>query len=158
MNKDRFWITATFWDPKGGCCSQVWLYITMEEYLILTSQWILITNTINSWQPNLTVFSLIQKKTVFPLPQMNKKTKQNQFSLPIRSASPHLYTDTTKIKPESSGQGCPRCGGSVFKAEEVVEKGQIFHKKCFTCIKCNRPQDDKLQVRKHCIIWKLKPY
>ena len=35
----------------------------------------------------------------------------------------------------------------MFKAEEVVEKGRIYHRKCFTCIKCNRPQDDKLQVR-----------
>ena len=45
-----------------------------------------------------------------------------------------------------SSQGCPRCGGSVFKAEEVIEKGRTYHKKCFTCVKCNRPQDDKLQV------------
>ena len=45
------------------------------------------------------------------------------------------------------GRGCPRCGGAVFEAEKVVEKGLAYHKKCFTCSKCNRPQDDKLQVQ-----------
>ena len=44
-------------------------------------------------------------------------------------------------------EACPRCGGAVFEAEKVVEKGLAYHKKCFTCSKCNRPQDDKLQVR-----------
>ncbi len=75
-----------------------------------------------------------------------KKTFLN-LNIFFRSASPHLYTDTTKIKPEVRNQGCPRCGGAVFQAEGVVEKGLAYHKKCFTCVKCNRPQDDKLQVR-----------
>ena len=36
---------------------------------------------------------------------------------------------------------------SIFiLAEEIVEKGHSYHKKCFTCINCNRPQLDKLQV------------
>ena len=26
-----------------------------------------------------------------------------------------------------------RCGGAVFKAEEIVEKGRNFHLPCFTC-------------------------
>ena len=59
--------------------------------------------------------------------------------------SPLLWTDTTTILP-MDGQGCPRCGGAVFKQEEVIEKGRNFHKRCFTCKKCNRPQADKLQV------------
>ena len=33
-----------------------------------------------------------------------------------------------------------------FQAEEIVEKGHSYHKRCFTCINCNRPQLDKLQV------------
>jgi ribosomal protein S27AE len=71
--------------------------------------------------------------------------------------TPQIYPDTTIIKATSynqeqheqrqqSGRGCPRCGGAVFEAEKVVEKGITYHKKCFTCAKCNRPQDDKLQV------------
>ena len=43
-------------------------------------------------------------------------------------------------------RGCPRCGGVVFEAEKVVEKGLTYHKRCFRCATCNRPQDDKLQV------------
>jgi hypothetical protein len=40
--------------------------------------------------------------------------------------------DTKTIKaPE--GQGCPRCGGSVFAAELMLSKGQVrqFHFVCF---------------------------
>lgn len=34
--------------------------------------------------------------------------------------------DTKTIKaPE--GQGCPRCGGSVFAAELMLSKGQVSH-------------------------------
>ena len=29
---------------------------------------------------------------------------------------------------------------------QVVEKGRAFHRRCFTCSTCARPQDDKLQV------------
>ena len=43
-------------------------------------------------------------------------------------------------------KGCPRCGGAVFQAEEIIEKGISFHKKCFTCCQCTRPLNDKLQV------------
>lgn len=57
-----------------------------------------------------------------------------------------LYSDTAKITPNDKNEGCPRCGGAVFSAEEVIEKGLTYHKRCFTCISCNRPQVDKLQV------------
>ena len=39
-----------------------------------------------------------------------------------------------------------RCGGCVYSAEEVVEKGRHFHTSCFTCKKCSKPLADKLQV------------
>ena len=58
---------------------------------------------------------------------------------------PLLWADTTTILPVD-GKGCPRCGGAVFKQEEVMEKGRNFHKRCFSCKKCHRPQADKLQV------------
>ena len=50
------------------------------------------------------------------------------------------------IKPNNENQGCPKCGGSVFEAERITEKGRNYHKRCFVCCKCKRPQDDKLQV------------
>ncbi|EFX75802.1 hypothetical protein DAPPUDRAFT_306648 [Daphnia pulex] len=51
--------------------------------------------------------------------------------------------DTKTIKaPE--GQGCPRCGGSVFAAELMLSKGQEWHKKCFSCGDCHRPLDSVL--------------
>ena len=34
----------------------------------------------------------------------------------------------------------------LFQAEEVIEKGVSFHKKCFTCKSCSKPLNDKLQI------------
>ncbi|CAB4065063.1 Cysteine and glycine-rich protein 3,Cysteine and glycine-rich protein 2,Cysteine and glycine-rich protein 1,Muscle LIM protein Mlp84B [Lepeophtheirus salmonis] len=39
--------------------------------------------------------------------------------------------DTTSI-PAKSGEGCPRCEGKVFHAEQMFSKGKIYHKKCFS--------------------------
>ena len=32
--------------------------------------------------------------------------------------------------------------------KKVSEKGQVYHRRCFVCCKCHRPQEDKLQVAK----------
>lgn len=70
------------------------------------------------------------------------------YSEVTRHERPQTYPDTTIIKGNSgaSSKCCPRCKGTVFEAEKVVEKGLTYHRKCFTCVKCKRPQDDKLQV------------
>ena len=57
-----------------------------------------------------------------------------------------MYPDTTSVSTEDTTKSCPRCNGAVFQAEEVIEKGLSYHKRCFTCVNCNRPQTDKLQV------------
>ena len=57
-----------------------------------------------------------------------------------------MYPDTTSVSSEDTTKCCPRCNGAVFQAEEVIEKGISYHKRCFTCVNCNRPQTDKLQV------------
>ena len=59
--------------------------------------------------------------------------------------TPRNNVDVSAIKGGESN-GCPRCGGAVFEAEKVMEKGKAYHKRCFTCVTCNRPQEDKLQV------------
>lgn len=48
--------------------------------------------------------------------------------------------DTAVIKAPP-GQGCPRCGGVVFAAEEVLAKGRPWHRKCFKCKDCNKTLD-----------------
>ena len=63
-----------------------------------------------------------------------------------RPNSPMMYPDTTSVSTEDTTKSCPRCNGAVFQAEEVIEKGLSYHKRCFTCVNCNRPQTDKLQV------------
>lgn len=39
--------------------------------------------------------------------------------------APRMHVnDTASIKAEA-GKGCPRCGGVVFAAEEVLAKGRV---------------------------------
>ncbi|EDV37514.2 uncharacterized protein Dana_GF11368 [Drosophila ananassae] len=39
------------------------------------------------------------------------------------------------------GEGCPRCGGVVFAAEQVLSKGRPWHRKCFKCRDCTKTLD-----------------
>ncbi|XP_066999760.1 muscle LIM protein Mlp84B isoform X2 [Anabrus simplex] len=61
----------------------------------------------------------------------------------ISMARPFYNPDTTSIKAPA-GQGCPRCGGAVFAAEQQLAKGTMWHKKCFSCCQCHRPLDSVL--------------
>ncbi|KAK7874520.1 hypothetical protein R5R35_001601 [Gryllus longicercus] len=61
----------------------------------------------------------------------------------ISSFRPYYNPDTTSIKAPA-GQGCPRCGGAVFAAEQQLAKGTMWHKKCFNCCDCHRPLDSVL--------------
>ncbi|XP_021184617.1 muscle LIM protein Mlp84B isoform X5 [Helicoverpa armigera] len=61
----------------------------------------------------------------------------------ISASRPYYNPDTTSIKAPK-GQGCPRCGGMVFAAEQQLAKGTMWHKKCFNCAECHRPLDSML--------------
>ncbi|XP_044011940.1 muscle LIM protein Mlp84B-like isoform X2 [Aphidius gifuensis] len=61
----------------------------------------------------------------------------------ISASRPSYNPDTTAIKAPA-GQGCPRCGGMVFAAEQQLAKGTMWHKKCFNCNECHRPLDSML--------------
>ncbi|XP_077293234.1 muscle LIM protein at 60A isoform X2 [Arctopsyche grandis] len=61
----------------------------------------------------------------------------------ISMGRPFYNPDTTSIKAPK-GQGCPRCGGMVFAAEQQLAKGTMWHKKCFNCAECHRPLDSML--------------
>lgn len=61
----------------------------------------------------------------------------------ISRGRPFYNPDTTSIKA-APGQGCPRCGGAVFAAEQQLAKGTMWHKKCFNCAECHRPLDSTL--------------
>lgn len=61
----------------------------------------------------------------------------------LKNSRPFAPPSTTSIlAPE--GQGCPRCGGVVFAAEQQLAKGTVWHKKCFSCSQCHRPLDSVL--------------
>ncbi|XP_052861181.1 muscle LIM protein Mlp84B-like isoform X2 [Anopheles cruzii] len=61
----------------------------------------------------------------------------------LASQKPLVSNDTTLIKAPQ-GQGCPRCGGMVFAAEQQLAKGTMWHKKCFNCNECHRPLDSMI--------------
>nr|CAG4651579.1 EOG090X00ST [Triops cancriformis] len=54
-----------------------------------------------------------------------------------------LNPSTTSIKA-AEGEGCPRCGGAVYAAEQQLAKGTMWHKRCFSCADCKRPLDSVL--------------
>lgn len=39
---------------------------------------------------------------------------------------PAYATDTSIIKPGAPGEGCPRCGGAVFAAEQMLARGSVM--------------------------------
>lgn len=61
----------------------------------------------------------------------------------ISQSRPFADPSTTTIKA-APGQGCPRCGGTVFAAEQQLAKGTMWHQKCFNCAECHRPLDSTL--------------
>ena len=42
------------------------------------------------------------------------------------------------------GQGCPRCGGYVYHADQVFSKDRVWHKGCFKCQICHRNLDSRM--------------
>ena len=54
----------------------------------------------------------------------------------------NVYAETSKIV-SVDGTGCPRCGGAVFQAEEIIESGRCYHKQCFTCKSCQKNLGDR---------------
>jgi len=53
-----------------------------------------------------------------------------------------LVQDTKTIQGDKEDkETCPRCNGKVFHAEKMMSKKHCFHKKCFTCMECQRPLD-----------------
>ncbi|XP_050303043.1 muscle LIM protein Mlp84B-like isoform X5 [Anthonomus grandis grandis] len=56
----------------------------------------------------------------------------------VTSRAPLLPKAIAKA-PE--GEGCPKCGGYVYAAEQMLARGRAFHKSCFKCGDCNKGLD-----------------
>ncbi|KAG8229005.1 hypothetical protein J437_LFUL009168 [Ladona fulva] len=39
------------------------------------------------------------------------------------------------------GEGCPRCGGYVYAAEQMLARGRSWHRGCFKCNACTKRLD-----------------
>lgn len=60
------------------------------------------------------------------------------------SANRPFYNPNTTSIMARKGEGCPRCGGSVFMAEQQLAKGSMWHKSCFSCSQCRKPLDSMI--------------
>lgn len=56
-------------------------------------------------------------------------------------AAPRTTVIDTAIIKAPPGKGCPRCGGVVFAAEQVLARGSEWHRKCFKCHDCTKTLD-----------------
>ena len=49
--------------------------------------------------------------------------------------------------PLGGGSKCPKCGKSVYMAEEVLAAGQKWHKMCCKCGECSKLLDRYMHAR-----------
>ncbi|XP_050442103.1 muscle LIM protein Mlp84B isoform X5 [Adelges cooleyi] len=51
---------------------------------------------------------------------------------------PQAPLESRAIARAPEGEGCPRCGGFVYMAEQMLAKGRGYHKECFNCFQCHK--------------------
>ncbi|XP_043227681.1 muscle LIM protein Mlp84B-like isoform X2 [Amphibalanus amphitrite] len=59
-----------------------------------------------------------------------------QFGNKQSASNNYHYPQLQKIAQAPPGEGCPRCGGRVYQAEEMLAMGKSWHKSCFKCVAC----------------------
>jgi len=71
------------------------------------------------------------------------RTSHDNSYDPLRrsDAAPRTTVIDTAIIKAPPGKGCPRCGGVVFAAEQVLAKGREWHRKCYKCRDCTKTLD-----------------
>ncbi|XP_034185644.1 muscle LIM protein 1 isoform X6 [Osmia lignaria lignaria] len=62
------------------------------------------------------------------------------------SRGSNAVLESRAIAKAPEGEGCPRCGGYVYAAEQMLARGRAYHKSCYKCKVCQRSLDSTL----HC--------
>lgn len=56
-----------------------------------------------------------------------------------KNNAPKQFNHITTANSYGAGPQCPRCGGSVYPAEEMIAGGQSWHRStCFKCLECSK--------------------
>ncbi|XP_064600601.1 cysteine and glycine-rich protein 2-like [Liolophura sinensis] len=71
----------------------------------------------------------------------NEVTRDNVPRGLDQARVPHMLGDAGPTSKFGGADKCPKCGRSVYKAEEVLAAGRAYHKSCFTCLSCNKSLD-----------------
>lgn len=73
--------------------------------------------------------------------KLNFGSRELWIFLNRSEAAPRTTVIDTAIIKAPPGKGCPRCGGVVFAAEQVLAKGREWHRKCYKCHDCSKTLD-----------------
>lgn len=84
-------------------------------------------------------------KIIKPLPQTSTGTR---YGVALTGNLPTYSTGISSKKWGGTNPVCPRCGKSVYFAEQVKAVGKTYHKGCLRCMECNSLLDSN-RLRDH---------
>lgn len=85
--------------------------------------------------------SMVSISKFFSLVENFVSYEYSEYFWILSEAAPRTTVIDTAIIKAPPGKGCPRCGGVVFAAEQVLAKGREWHRKCYKCHDCSKTLD-----------------
>ena len=81
-----------------------------------------------------------------PLRKFKFKVVNKVLWVPLHqfTFSGNMPVQNGSVSQAPDGEGCPRCGGYVYHADQIFSKGRAWHKECFKCSTCHRVLDSRI--------------